>query len=57
MAATYSREEFLVIETDVEIPAIDEDLEFEDAFVLPWYRRVPAPGRTTSRHWKGHFPY
>ena len=45
MAATYTKEDVLVVETEFKLPKAEVEKE-----ILPWYRRVPAPGISTSRH-------
>ena len=39
-------------ELEVPVPRVEPgDVDLEKRIVLPWYRRVPAPGLTGSRHY------
>ena len=54
MAATITRHETIVVETQFDAPVDETDDESSEPMALPWYRHVPAPGVATSRHWRGY---
>ena len=57
MIATRTHREVPTIDHEVEVPVPNietEDIEPEKRIVLPWYRRVPAPGLTGLRHYPGY---
>ena len=57
MVGTKTRHEIPTIDLTLEVlvPKIEsEEIEPGERIVLPWYRRVPAPGVTGLRHYPGY---